>query len=252
MLVPGIVASGKSTAPSAYAQLIATIAPDAWYRLNEGSGVAVFDSIAAEEGLASIVNVQGLPITDYTEDPGSLDSELGENVSVPNSIDSWLADSDNLQTCWMSFWIKVDSLAAAPFTVFENVGDPTQFSVVVNANGSVTMTYSQFGVATSPPGAVVVGERVNISWWCEYVDNDFTFSTVNLRHNIGGVPLSGSSNATYDPARFPNLNLGGFDLGNFDGQIDELFLKYGNAINADPISQANGIAWSQAIWDLQP
>ena len=72
MLIPGITAS-KPPAPSAYALLRADIDPDAWYRLNENSGTALFDSVSQSNlGLASTTNVQGLPIVDYTDDPGSL------------------------------------------------------------------------------------------------------------------------------------------------------------------------------------
>ena len=253
MLIPGITASRKSAPLTAYGQLLADIGPDAWYRLNENSGTGLFDSISQSNlGLNSITNVQDLPIVDYTEDPQSLVAADGQTIALPNSISSWLADSDNLQTSFTSFWIKMDSLPLVSTVIYQNDGDPTKWRVAINPDGSVSIDYAEFGLATSDPGLVVAGLRTNISWWCEYVDNDFTFSTANLRYNVAGVTRSGSANSSYAPTRFPNLNLGGYSFGNFDGEVDELIIRYGNAIEADVISLGQGIAWSQAIWDLQP
>jgi hypothetical protein len=252
MLIAGITASRK-TALSAYGQLLAEIGPDAWYRLNENSGTALFDSVSQSNlGLNSITNVQDLPIVDYTEDPGSLVAADAQTIALPNSITSWQADSDTLQSSFTSFWIKVDALPLVSTVIYQNDGDPTKWYVELNPNGSVTMKYSEFGLATSNPGLVVAGLRANISWWTEYSDLDATFSSCRIRYNVAGVALSGSSDASYAPTRFPNLNLGGYSFGNFDGEVDELIIRYGNAIEADSISQAQGIAWSQAIWDLQP
>ncbi len=250
MLIPGITAS-KPPAPSAYALLRADIDPDAWYRLNENSGTALFDSVSQSNlGLASTTNVQGLPIVDYTDDAGSLVMDDLESLSVPNSIPiSWNPDGNTLETLWLSMWVLVDSLAA-PITVL-NSADPTRFNIVINTDGSVTFRYADVSVATTGAGLVVAGVRANISFWVQYQDTGAAFSGAAVRYNVAGIPGSGSVAAAYSPTRFPNLNLGGFTLGQFDGEIDEFFLRYGNVAGGDTIPQAKGIEWGQAIWDLQ-
>jgi hypothetical protein len=237
--------------PSAYVVLRSEIEPDAWYRLNETSGIVVTDEINAEVGSTTETIVQNALIIDYTEDTGSLAMTSGNSFSVPNSIPiSWNADSNTVESIWVSFWVTVDSLASQ-IDVFESNGDPTKFNVKINTNGSVTFKINEFSGITSVVGAVVVGVPTNISWWTHYDDFDFTFSNVKLRYQVAGVASSGSSGSTYASTRFPDLTLGGFTVGKFDGEVDELLIRYGNEAGGNTISQAEGIAWNQGIYDLQ-
>ena len=237
--------------PTAYELLRDDIVPTVWYRLNETSGSVITDEVIAEVGSYSGTIVQNAVIIDYTEDTGSLAMESAESISVPNSIpNSWNADSDTLETLWISMWVQVDSLASQIDLL--DSGDPTRFNIKINTNGSVTLRYADIAVATGSPGLVVAGVRSNICYWVEYTDQGGTFCIANIRSNVGGVAESGSIAAAFSPTRFPNLNLGGFTIGKFDGEIDELIIRYGNLAGADVITQAKGIEWNAAIFDLQP
>jgi len=237
--------------PSAYELFRGDVEPDAWYRLNENSGTTVTDEINAETGTTTETIVQNALIVDYTEDAGSLAMTSGNSFSVPNSIPiSWNADSDTVETIWVSFWVTVDSLASQ-IDVFESNGDPTKFNIKINTNGSVTFTYNEFGGGTSSAGLVVAGVPTSIGWWVRYDDNDFTFSTALTRYNVGGTAESSSIGAAYASTRFPDLTLGGFTVGKFDGEVDELLIRYGNVAGGDTISQAEGIAWSERVFKLQ-
>ncbi len=200
----------------------------AYWKFDEGSGSSAADETGnGNDGLltgGADWSTDMAPVT--FENPGST-SLLGTG----DRVDAGAFDSlEGLSAFTISLWIKQDTNHQASF-VQKNRNDGVQIQPW--DNGAL-----YFSVNGQPPRAVSGVSAYPLSTWYHVVG---TYDGSTLHIYVDGTEVASQAKSTVVPADAEHLILGGSDVSDFNGLLDDIRI-YSRALNVSEVSElASGL-----------